>query len=356
MIPPIVGVPALAWWPSGPSSRMCWPNSRVAQELDELRAQEDADEQRGRAARSGPRPSGVGQRLRADDASRPTPREALTSTGVAGAQQLRAERARPSAASATEWSRRRSRAPSRRASGPTVTSTSSRARARARRSRAWKRDLVGPELEHVAEHRDAARRRARGEVVEGGAHRHRVGVVAVVDDDRPRPAARRAAPRSAESVDVDAARAARRRAPRAAATAASALWRMWALESNGIRDVDSRPPSRQQRTSPPWPNVTVSTGRRGGGARAAARRPGRPPCRPARSPAISSALAAAIASSEPSSSRCTGPTLTITPDVGLGDRGQLGDLAGAAHRHLEHEHLGAGRRREDRQRQRRSRC
>src|SRR3954463_13026582 len=28
MIPPIVGVPAFAWWPSGPSSRMFWPNSR----------------------------------------------------------------------------------------------------------------------------------------------------------------------------------------------------------------------------------------------------------------------------------------------------------------------------------------
>src|SRR3954447_22481729 len=28
MIPPIVGVPALAWWPSGPSSRMFCPNSR----------------------------------------------------------------------------------------------------------------------------------------------------------------------------------------------------------------------------------------------------------------------------------------------------------------------------------------
>ena len=26
--PPIVGVPAFWWWPSGPSSRMCWPNSR----------------------------------------------------------------------------------------------------------------------------------------------------------------------------------------------------------------------------------------------------------------------------------------------------------------------------------------
>src|SRR3954465_7942750 len=28
MIPPIVGVPAFEWWPSGPSSRMFWPNSR----------------------------------------------------------------------------------------------------------------------------------------------------------------------------------------------------------------------------------------------------------------------------------------------------------------------------------------
>src|SRR5215212_6938682 len=29
MIPPIVGVPAFSWWPSGPSSRMFWPNSRT---------------------------------------------------------------------------------------------------------------------------------------------------------------------------------------------------------------------------------------------------------------------------------------------------------------------------------------
>ena len=49
--------------------------------------------------------------------------------------------------------------------------------------------LVGAELEHVAEHRDAAAWRALGgpdggrggEIVEGGAHRHRVGVVAVID-------------------------------------------------------------------------------------------------------------------------------------------------------------------------------
>ena len=38
-------------------------------------------------------------------------------------------------------------------------------------------------------------------------------------------------------------------------------------------------------------------------------------------------------------------------DVRLGDRRQLGDLARAAHRHLEHEHLGPRRRAEDGQRQ-----
>ena len=38
------------------------------------------------------------------------------------------------------------------------------------------------------------------------------------------------------------------------------------------------------------------------------------------------------------------------PDVGLADRGELGDLAGAAHRQLEHERLRARRRAEDRQR------
>ena len=37
--------------------------------------------------------------------------------------------------------------------------------------------------------------------------------------------------------------------------------------------------------------------------------------------------------------------------VGLGDRDQLGDLALAAHRHLEHQRLGSARRLEDRQRQ-----
>jgi hypothetical protein len=50
MIPPIVGRARLLVVALGPSSRMFWPNSLQPQERDELRAQEDADEQRGGAA------------------------------------------------------------------------------------------------------------------------------------------------------------------------------------------------------------------------------------------------------------------------------------------------------------------
>ncbi len=32
--------------------------------------------------------------------------------------------------------------------------------------------------------------------------------------------------------------------------------------------------------------------------------------------------------------------LTITPDIGFRDLGQLGDLASAPHRHLQHQYLG----------------
>ena len=46
-----------------------------------------------------------------------------------------------------------------------------------------------------------------------------------------------------------------------------------------------------------------------------------------------------------------GPDVRDHADVGLADRGQLGDLAEAAHRQLEHEHLGARRRGEQLQRQ-----
>ena len=56
--------------------------------------------------------------------------------------------------------------------------------------------------------------------------------------------------------------------------------------------------------------------RRAGGGRAAARPPAARRSRPGAARRCSSALAAAIASSEPSSSRWTGPTLTMTPTSG----------------------------------------
>src|SRR5919197_885359 len=115
MIPPIVGVPAFSWWPSGPSSRMNWPNSRVRR--NEMNFG-DRKMQMSSAAVPAMRTSPISARLE----------------GV-GAD-LRVE------------------AP-----------------------------LVGAELQHVAEDGDATARGGRGELVECGAHRHRVRVVAVVHDD-----------------------------------------------------------------------------------------------------------------------------------------------------------------------------
>ena len=60
--------------------------------------------------------------------------------------------------------------------------------------------LLGPELQHVAEHRDAAARRQRREGRQRGAHGGRVGVVGVVEQERPRGVAQRSlrgAPRDA---------------------------------------------------------------------------------------------------------------------------------------------------------------
>ena len=229
-------------------------------------------------------------------------------------------RARTSSARAPRRPRRRRRRASRRRSasamraarGPTVTSTSTpRSRACAPIS-AWKRRLVGPELEHVAEHRDAAPGRGRGEVVEGGAHRHRVGVVAVVDDDH---RARELDPLAAQRRSSATSTGPRGSTPtaRAAASAASALRRACGPGSR----TAARCRRRASSTSPPGPKVTVVAGpsrRCGVQQRLAGRHDRR--ARPGAGRAISSALAAAIASSVPSSSRCTGPTLTITPTSG----------------------------------------
>ena len=115
---------------------------------------------------------------------------------------------------------------------------------------------------------------------------------------------------------------------RAAASAASRFRCRWACvngTSSAIRSparsIVRRAPScscssvPSSSTSPPGPNVTVSTSPRRCGVRSASPA-GTTAVPPGFRPAISSALAAAIASSDPSSSRWTGPTLTITATSG----------------------------------------
>src|SRR4051794_38223650 len=172
MIPPIVGVPAFAWWPSGPSSRMCWPNSRTRRKAMKRGLRKT---QMSRAAvppiRTSPTSERLGDRFESD-ASR-----GLDEHGVALGHELLDELGggggvRDSVVAA--------HARGQRAHGDEHVG----ALARVCTDLLVEADLVGTELEHVAEHRDTASRRAR-ELVEGGAHRHRVGVVAVVEDDRP---------------------------------------------------------------------------------------------------------------------------------------------------------------------------
>ena len=203
--------------------------------------------------------------------------------------------------------------------------------ARARRSRGAGAALAGPSSSMSPS--TATRRPARrlGEVVERGAHRHRVGVVAVVDQRPPRRAARTRSPRSAEKrrpasprgVDAErprgrhrgeqVAQVVRLREGRLAASIRSAVARssITTAVRRGARDREPR------HRSPPSPKVIACAGRRADAASSSGSPAGTTDaCAPARRPAISSALAAAIASSEPSSSRCTGPTLTITPTSG----------------------------------------
>ena len=70
-----------------------------------------------------------------------------------------------------------------------------------------------------------------------------------------------------------------------------------------------------------------------------------------RGPARISAFASAIASSVPSSSRWTGPTLVIAATSGSAISQSSAIWPMPAHRHLEHQQLGLGRRGADRQRQ-----
>ncbi len=92
MIPPIVGVPALTAWPAGPSSRMCWPNSRSRRNemnCGERKMHMSRDAVPAMRTRPTLRPRGcapprdAGRRPRADAA------RALDEHGVAGLEQPR---------------------------------------------------------------------------------------------------------------------------------------------------------------------------------------------------------------------------------------------------------------------------
>ena len=203
----------------------------------------------------------------------------------------------------------------------------------------------------------------RGEVIERRAHRDRVGVVAVVDEHRPPPAARSARPAGARRISPapDAPSRDERVERHADRDRAGALARLCASvngssKSPRRRESRSAPPSARAaaptsaNTSPPGPKVIVTSGR-AGAARAPRRRrgPRRAPASP--SPARISAFASAIASSVPSSSRWTGPTLVIAATSGSAISHSSAIWPSAPHRHLEHQHLGLGRRDEHRQRQ-----
>ena len=103
-------------------------------------------------------------------------------------------------------------------------------------------------------------------------------------------------------------------------------------------------------TCPPGPKVQVSRSSRrwesSSGSLA-----GTTHAAPGRRSRISSALAAATRSTVPSSSRCTGPTFTITPTSGAAIAASSAICPSPSHCHLEHERLGAPARLEHGQRQ-----
>src|SRR6185437_1898924 len=121
----------------------------VAQEVDELRAQEQAHQQRGGAGdqhppgcRAGHASSSLAPRAR-QTSSRPTPRDALTSTTSPGASSsgtMVAASAASETACVSPWKRSAIDA----ASGPTVTSTSTPTSAACSPSWAWKSCSCGP--------------------------------------------------------------------------------------------------------------------------------------------------------------------------------------------------------------------
>ena len=209
MIPPIVGVPGLGVVALRPLLADVLAELALAQERDELRRQEDADQQRG-GARDQDLTHGPAPPRRSPGRSRARPSRARRRPG---ATSRRDERGRLGRVGGDVRPRRRTP----RASPPTA---ARRRPARQRRTTPRSAPISrcassSPGPSSSMSPSTATRRpvgRLRGEIVERGAHGERVGVVAVVDDDDARRQRHVLAAQRAEG-HVDAARTARRRRP-----------------------------------------------------------------------------------------------------------------------------------------------
>ena len=283
--------------------------------------------------------SAAAQQLSATTSS-PTPREALTSTQSPRLDQLRGQRGRlggvgrrrrPSPSNAVEH-RDGQRADGDEHVDPAglrvAADLAVQLAARPGRVRACRR----------APRCGGRRTAVDGEIVESGTHRQRVGVVAVVDDDAPRRVARRAG-RAAARAPRRRGRAASRRRPRRRSRHRGARRVHAAVCGAGGGSMRrASPGSALQRDPPPaaeadrpdagrWASSSGSSGGHDRGAAGHGPRAARP------SPRRSSRC-------DPSSSRCTGPMFVITPTSGSQIAASSAIWPGAAHRHLEHEHLG----------------
>ena len=177
--PPITGVPCLTTWPAGPSSRIVLAELVPAQELDELRADDDRDDHRDQA---GDQDADHLRAVRFASAgampSSPTARDALTSTASPGRTSVAQPRRAPLAASGTQrvGAVAARELADREHVDPELGGERRRPRggsaARPRRARPCRRGR-----------RPAAAARALARGGERGAHRGRVRVVGVVDDE-----------------------------------------------------------------------------------------------------------------------------------------------------------------------------
>ncbi len=290
----------------------------------------------------------------ATTASSPTPREPFTSTVSPGAS----SRARAAAAAAASGAVRSLAAEalrrSRRASAP---DRDQQRRRRPRRACAADARGAAPARARPARASRRAPPRAgpgalRRQVLERRAHRHRVGVVAVVDQQRLRRPARSAAPRIAENVDRQlAVGQCTSSAPAPPPPPPSRLRSWWRLREGraaaqvllAVADHDPRRrgPRPASVTSPPSsPNVTRRRSARRCAREQRLSRTAPPRCCAGAQPGDQLGLRGGDRLERAEQLEVGGADVDDHPHVGLGDRGQLGDLAGAAHRHLQHQHLG----------------